>query len=431
MSSLEINPVYKKPAFIALAVLVFLAFLLNSIHLFTIKKEHGTPDLRNRIVGSRLIKEKENVSPYFYKWNKTDGDRFLDIYDTPKLLMNRNTVTPFTLQLLESFSSTSYSKLVKRWYIAEISSLIATIMLILSLAKKSQDKILILGVSLIGIGLSQGWMLHSLSGQVYIFIPLLLSLALYFSQLQTKVKNILTAVALTVLILIRPTAVLFIAPFVLISNWKVPAYLFLFLAIYFLFSYTTGQLWLWKDYSNAMNLWSVESFNPHVTKSYMEVLHLKEIEGSAILSQPPQLTLLEDSSIQGFLHRFFNIQLTKIPLLGLILCLFIVFLFFLRKEIKRFDVRRLFILAFLLYFLSELCIPAVRNSYNSVQWVFPLTILFLDKQQISNSIKLLLLLAVTFAIGIMKFFPFDLFIAELLFFLSCAIYLKNSKVENA
>ena len=430
MSSFVLNPVYRKPVFIAIAILMMLAFILNSIHLFTIKKTYGTPDLRNRIVGSRLIKQKENASPYFYKWSKADGDRFLDMYDTPELLMNRNTVTPFTLQLLESFSGTIYSKLVKRWYIAEISSLLATIVLILSLAKNSPNKILITGISLIGIGLSQGWMLHSLSGQVYIFIPLLLSLVLYFSQLQTKGNDILAAVVLTVLVLIRPTAVLFIAPYVLISNWKVPAYLFLFLAIYFLFSYKTGQLWLWKDYSNAMNLWSVESFNPHVTKSYMEILQLKEIEGSSILLQPPNLLLLEDSSIQGFLHRFFNIQLTKIPLLGLMLCLFIAFLFFVRKEIKQFDMRRLFILAFLLYFLSELCIPAVRNSYNSVQWVFPLSILFLDKQ-ISNSIKLLLLLAVTFAIGIMKFFPFDLFVAELLFFLSCAIYLKNSNVENA
>lgn len=411
-------------------ILIVSIFLSNAVLVWNIKSDYGTPDLRNRIVGSRVIKQKENVSPYFYKWNKTDGDRFLDMYDTPELLMNRNTVTPFTLQVLEFVCDTTYSKLAKRWYIAEIISLLVCSMLMMTLAKDSFNKLLVLGISLIGVGLSQSWMLHSLSGQVYIFIPLLLSLVLYFFQLQTKGNDILAAVVLTLLVFIRPTAVLFIAPFVLMSNWKVPAYLFLFVAIYFLFSYTTGQLWLWKDYSNAMNLWSVESFNPQVTKSYMEILQLKEVEGSSILSQPPNLSLLEDSSIQGFLHRFFNIQLTKIPLLGLMLCLFIAFLFFLREEIKQFDMRRLFILAFLLYFLSELCIPAVRNSYNSVQWVFPLSILFLDKQ-ISNSIKLLLLLAVTFAIGIMKFFPFDLFIAEMLFFLSCAIYLKNSKLENA
>lgn len=430
MPSFILPPTYRKPIFIALAIIIIAAFLLNCVNLFTVKKEYGTPDLRNRIVGSRLIKQKEKTSPYFYKWNKADGDSFLDMYDTPELLINRNTVTPFTLQLLELVCNTNYNKLARRWYIAEIISLLATVLLMLWLAKNSLNKIWILGVSLIGIGLSQGWMLHNLSGQIYIFIPLLLSVVLYFSKGQTENNNFFAALVFTVLILIRPTAVLFIAPFAVKSIWRVPVYTFVLLIIYFFFSYTAGEIWLWKDYLNAMNLWSIESFNPNVTKSYVEVFQLKEVEGSTTILQPPSLSLLEDSSLQGFSNRFLNMQLTKIPLLGLMLGLFIALIFFLRKKIKQFNLEKLFILAFLLYFLSELCIPAVRNSYNSVQWVFPLTLLFVHKQ-ISNSIKLILFFAVTFAVGMMKYFPFDLFIAELLFFLSCSIYLKNTDVENA
>lgn len=430
MSSLLQNIIYRKSFLIAISILLVLAFLSNSIHLFNLKKIYGTPDLRNRIVGSRIVKQKEHTSPYFYKWNKEDGDRFLDMYDSPELLMNRNTVTPFTLQLLQLISTTNYSKLTKQWLIAEVFALLITILLILSLAKDSLNKLLILGISLIGTGLSQSWMLHSLSGQVYIFIPLLLSLVFYFSQALTKGNTIIVAIVLSILVLIRPTAILFILPFVLNSNWKILIYTFLLLAIYFLLSYTTGQFWLWLDYSKAMDLWSVESFNPHVTKSYMEVLRLKEIEESAIITQPPNLSLLEDSSIQGFLFRFFNIRLTTVSLLGIMFCFFTAFLFFLRKKIGRFDLQKIFILAFLLYFISELCIPAIRNSYNAVQWAFPLAILFLNKE-LSNSIKLILIIAVTFAIGMMKFFPFDLFMAEVLFFLSCSIYLKNSESEHA
>ena len=420
----------KQLIIISLSILVCVGFLLKSIHIYNIKKEYGTPDLRNRIVGSRILNEKEHASPYFYKWDKQDGVRFLDMYDTPELLMNRNTVTPFTLQLLQTTSSLNYSKLTIRWFFAEIISLIVATLLIMLLAKNSLLKLLILGVSLLGIGLSQSWMLHSLSGQVYIFIPLFLA-SIFFLLQQNNTKNTAIVALLSAgLILIRPTAVLFLAVFVLKSKWKIPVFTFLFLTSYFIFTYAKGSIWLWTDYFKAMSLWSEQSFNSALTKSYLDIYNLKEIEGSSTLTQPPDLLLLEDSSIQGFVFRFLNVQLTTVPLLAIMLCLLTALLFYVRKEFEQFDLKKMLVMAFLLYFISELCIPAVRNSYNAVQWMFPLSLVFLERF-VSNSTKLLLLAGGIFAAGIMKFFPFDLFFAELLFFSSCIIYLKTTKVENA
>jgi hypothetical protein len=110
-------------------------------------------------------------------------------------------------------------------------------------------------------------------------------------------------------------------------------------------------------------------------------------------------------------------------------CFAIIFLLYFKK-IKQADLSDLFLLTFLFYFVAELCIPAIRNSYNAVQWIFPLSLFYLNRKQ-NVTVNLLLLTAAIFTLGWLKFLPFDLFIAELLFAIASIVYLTSNNPKNA
>lgn len=63
---------------------------------------YGGIDLRNRVVGARLI--KINHDPYFFKWNENYSELFLDSKDYPNLPVSRVTVPP-TILIIHSFIS--------------------------------------------------------------------------------------------------------------------------------------------------------------------------------------------------------------------------------------------------------------------------------------------------------------------------------------
>lgn len=415
--------------FIASLLLLLLWTTLTIPHILRDKKQFGTPDLRNRIVGSRIIIHKESISPYFYKWNHRDGNNFLDPYDSPGLPMNRNTVTPFTLQLLQPISDIKYQHLVIIWYVAEITALLIISVLLMGLASGFSNKFLILLISLSGIGLSQAWFLHNLSGQIYIFIPLLLSVLLYTFKGSPDKNNLISAIILSILVLFRPNSLIFILPFVVLQKWKIILYTFFLITLYFVYLIVTDTIWIWQDYFQAVNLWALDVGTYGNMKSYLQLSNINELEGSTSLNQPGFLVFLEDSSILGLAKRFLHISLTRSQLGIFTLGGFGLLILLLIKKIRHFDPYKLILATFLLYFWSELCIPAIRNSYNAVQWIFPLSIIYLSGKT-STLVNIIVLIGFIFAAGLLKVLPFDLFISELLFSVAAIIYLtKNNKVN--
>lgn len=54
-------------------------------------------DLRNRVVGARLV--IEGIDPYFFKWTPVWSERFCDPLDDPNNLLSRVSVPPTVLAL--------------------------------------------------------------------------------------------------------------------------------------------------------------------------------------------------------------------------------------------------------------------------------------------------------------------------------------------
>ncbi|HCX72270.1 MAG TPA: hypothetical protein DHM37_00980, partial [Candidatus Cloacimonas sp.] len=124
----ENKGIFLKPEVINL-LLIFAVFVAVSGFLNDIKNTnvYGGIDLRNRIVGARLIELDKD--PYFFKWNDTYSDKLRDPNDIPGFEANRVTVTPGTLQIYSLFDSYSYKFQRNLWSFFQWLLLLGTIFL--------------------------------------------------------------------------------------------------------------------------------------------------------------------------------------------------------------------------------------------------------------------------------------------------------------
>jgi hypothetical protein len=76
-----------------------------------------TGDLRNRVVGARII--KDNGSPYFYKWKKGEGFRYYDPGNFDAAHPSAITTSPFFEQLLSPVADLPQSQIELFWLIFE------------------------------------------------------------------------------------------------------------------------------------------------------------------------------------------------------------------------------------------------------------------------------------------------------------------------
>lgn len=103
--------------FMIVALLAVWGLILDAIH----TSRGGSIDLRNRITGIRLASEMRD--PYFYKWNRTESDRFCDPFVFPASPVNHTTVTPVTLTAFLPFKSLPYRASQWIWFLVQYSAL--------------------------------------------------------------------------------------------------------------------------------------------------------------------------------------------------------------------------------------------------------------------------------------------------------------------
>jgi Glycosyltransferase family 87 len=381
------------------------------------------------VVGSRLLEHKKTESPYYYKWKKEDGDKYLDLYDSPFDKVNRNTVTPFVLQLLYPINDFQFTNISTGWFIAELAALIILVLLVLFYESDRYKRLWILLIALVFIGCSQAYTFHLISGQVYIFHGLLLMLIYLWYDKTSLASNVMTAALLALLVLIRPIAVVFLLPFIIQKKWVQTGCFIFFIGAYIMSQYFANGFDLWWGYFKAVNEGAESYFSQLVPPSYEELNYASAIEGSSIIKTSLYWHISEDSSLRGLFFRFLKIKLHSKELMIItgILAAFILFWF--RKRIMKCGPQILFVLAFVIYMIAEFCLPAIRNSYNYVQWIFPLMIIF-SAGKMTAKFYGSTILAGILAMGFLKFLPFDLTLAELIFAAICFYYI-NTKTTHA
>ena len=340
-------------------------------------------DLRNRVVGARLT--KDGRSPYFYKWKPEDGIRYYDPSNFDTLQVSVMTATPFFHHLMEPLAGLPEHEISKWWLLLEYIMFSLITWIAFSAATKALCKWAVL-VAAAGFLLTEAWQMHIYVGQYYLCISFLATLFYFVVSKKENMFLALTAgVFAAALILIKPTAVFFFLPFLLVIKNYSRRYLLVLLTpllgffIFFIFS--KNEQFLWRDYRGhiAEQVKLHQGLHPALRKktadpdfASWEGINKEEIKNEE--REHPVILHSENGNVFVIINTFFHIKLPLIALgVFLAVCLFAVGgLFYLYSRSNGpVPVAVAAIMGFCLYMITDLFSPVWRHQYYTVQWIFP------------------------------------------------------------
>lgn len=95
-------------------------------------------DLRNRIVGARLM--KDGLDPYTFLWSYGEPLLYFDVDVLPKSLFSNITATPFIHWILQPLAELSMYQIELFWFILQWLSILTTVYLALTFASENFQK---------------------------------------------------------------------------------------------------------------------------------------------------------------------------------------------------------------------------------------------------------------------------------------------------
>jgi hypothetical protein len=384
---------------IAIALTVLLTCLVITKSMLVTVKYGGT-DLRSRIVGSRLTNTTN--SPYFYKWNPADGDRYLDPNDHTSRIVNGSVSTPAVLYVINPLARLPYKDIRVIWTLLQlIVAFIAIALLSRSTPSDTPAWLSPVIVTTLGFICSDLWIYNIERGQIYILYVLFFSLMYWAYTRQPKAGQLIAGFIGGLFIFFRPMVIVIALGFLLKKQYR------------FLLGWCAGVLigvlllvlphrQNWKDYSQAMNEYSKSMTGEETKITPSAVQFPVMVEQTSNITEYRHFISGGMLTLQNYLSKAgLGIDNTRAMILYAVLVLALSFLF-IKTEGNASSIDRLFLFGFLLYILSEIMVVAPRAGYNTIQWIFPFFIAW--KYILSD--KTLLLLSVV-AILFLHQFPFS------------------------
>ncbi|MBE9043779.1 hypothetical protein IQ255_05055 [Pleurocapsales cyanobacterium LEGE 10410] len=123
---------------IAITILAFIFDLRNTL-------TYPGTDLRNRVVGARLM--LEGIDPYFFKWHTGLPETFYDPLDIPSEALSKLSVPPTVLVLHSTIAKLPYLQQKILWLIVQWGAFIGTVSIFI---KGSDSKIKASAVAIVG-----------------------------------------------------------------------------------------------------------------------------------------------------------------------------------------------------------------------------------------------------------------------------------------
>ena len=170
----------------------------------------GGVDLRNRVVGARLLIDKQD--PYHYKWQKGDSPLFLDPRDNPDWKVNRVTVPPTVLMFHTSFSWLGYKIQRYLWLFVQWFLLLGSIFLFSKSSGSNAKSKLIWICGLFFVGSSFFWRLHVERGQIYILYVFLITLSYWIYTKKRNDSEIWSGIIAGIAMSLRPPLIVLSLP---------------------------------------------------------------------------------------------------------------------------------------------------------------------------------------------------------------------------
>jgi hypothetical protein len=378
-------------------------------------------DLRNRIVGARLI--HNNRSPYFFKWTKGDGILYYDPANFDSLRSSNITSSPFLHHLFLPLAEFPEYEASRIWLLIEYILLLGILAIALSMANSDAQRWAVLLMTMLFL-LTQAWRAHIAAGQIYIVIPFL---SMLFLRLIRNKKTIINAVAAGIaaafLVLIKPNAILFFIPFLfLIGNFPRAWLLAFFTPAVLLCAWiliSDQEFGLWKDYQQGVVEQvklhqqlqpALQQNEPDPNYTVWEGIDMNTVR--QLEKEHPTNIHSENGNVfviaQNLFHRKLSVALIGVAALGIVLMLTGIYAFRRRRHFRNRrsteshsgyrnqehrrndperqprrpsrkpgemrDLSEAAILGFCLYMVSDLFSPIYRHQYYTLQWICPVLI---------------------------------------------------------
>jgi hypothetical protein len=420
-----------------LLIISSIAALAFCIHRDIILEGDYAGDLRNRIVGARLI--EDGISPYFHKWSKEDGIRYYDQEDYLASKVSNITATPFFHRLLIPIADYPQITIGKIWLLCEYLMYAIILLIALSFCSNLQQKAI---VSLIALLLlfTEAWKVQLINGQIYLAIPFFASLFIFFFVRQHKWYNyFLSGMFAVSLILIRPNSLILFLPFITLAKYidykKILIFSLPFVIATSWIFFSKTELQYWKDYYAAVeqHIQGHQGF-PIQMREYKPTPGYQQFEGidlTKIYEYEQQHHITKHSELANFfvaLRIIFHYQIPyKIIATTSVGLILILFYFFFRKSkgiiFNQSTIIITLIFGYCLYMISDFSSPIYRHQYYTVQWFLPLLLAFaLYKQAINKWYFILLIAGIVLNITNLPFLKMQHTIGEYLILITLLLF---------
>lgn len=386
-----------------ISILLISAVLISIIGLnkdFKNTIEYGTVDLRDRIVGARLLIEKQD--PYFYHWKEGEPERFYNGWDNNSLPISRAQVTPAVLTFFSIFAGFSFKTIKIIWFLTQWSFLIGSIALLANSTKCWLKSRIIWIFSLIVISGSSFWRLHVERGQSYIFYIFLIALSYWIYNRNFKGNHIVSGFFIGLAITTRPTYILMCIPILIYKKFKIMLGIISGTIIGILIPFVYGNFSIWKSYFTMSNIFANSFINgPNVLSS--GIVPDRVVEGLSNLKTMAPMHVSDTSVISVFKY-ILKIDLTwnsLIILLLLVLAIATIILIIFREGSN--NIKLIFLIGLVLSLIAAFFLPAPRYSYQNVIWLllFAVLIDYADPlKRLMNPLIIILIPGLFFSIAI-------------------------------
>ncbi|HXB35533.1 MAG TPA: glycosyltransferase family 87 protein [Puia sp.] len=330
-------------------------------------------DLRNRVVGARLI--KDGYSPYFYKYSPGDPVRYYDPQAFDIYFVSICTSTPFLHRLLIPLADWPFATIMRVWLVLLYLLYLAMAAYAFAFTRAPEARAAVLLTALLFL-VTNAWELHTKYGQTYLLIPALAMLTFALRR-----WPVLAGLAAAGLVMIRPNAILFVLPFLLMRNFKwsfiVPGVVALAWVLL-----SPRERGLWQDYSTMIG----EQVKIHqdlgpkrrpvwIDPGYKEWEGLNKDTIQTRIARDPVRIYSENGNLFVLYRKIVGRQMP----LGFLLVLgllsvgsVMMALVLVRRRYGELQPAQLAIIGFCLYMISDLFSPIYRHAYYGVQWIMPL-----------------------------------------------------------
>lgn len=336
-------------------------------------REYGGVDLRNRVVGARVM--LEGLDPYRFKWSQDYPDTLLDPIDNPDNEVSRVTVPPTLLILHMPLAGLPYRFQRTAWLYLQWLLLLASLLLFSRCARSGNQALAIWAVGLL-LSATSIWRFHVERGQVYILYVFLIALSLWMSRRPWRYAALTGGLALGLAASLRPTLALMAIPLLVFRKWKLSAGLAAGLAFSVLLSALLFGAAAWRDYAGAMR--HHERDNLGLAQTVSDKYAGMTVEGMDDLGSRRDFATV-NTSVQWSLKRYYGTEVASGALLlmlgPLLLLLTLYLLGFRAREVS---LETAYLAGAAAALLSEYFLPAVKPYYVNIMWLAPASLTILS-----------------------------------------------------